>query len=320
MLPHLMHSLLWQKSLLLLVPASIWMAYFVGAKCSTREYTAALFAFIWQFQSALILNILLMQQGIWFFTINHSLFYGVPVELLLGQAVLLGAVNFIWLGRKSIILQSLFAAVFLFLIYKCSAIVTSTSLWWLGIIVMMLLSVIPSLLLAAWTATDQRIYLRSLLQNSCWACLLLWLFPSMVLENTENSWSVLLSREPLSNLLFLLPLCIPSAILLSALKEFAVKGEGTPFPYDPPKYLVTTGVYAYLSNPMQLGICLIVGWWGIVIGSLIVTCSALVAVVLFIVFKDICNGSCAIGENNPVWNRYQQEVPKWIPRLTPWQR
>ena len=38
---------------------------------------------------------------------------------------------------------------------------------------------------------------------------------------------------------------------LSALQEFALRGKGTPFPLDPPLKLVTTGPYAYVSNPMQ---------------------------------------------------------------------
>ena len=59
-------------------------------------------------------------------------------------------------------------------------------------------------------------------------------------------------------------------------------------------------------------------WWGVMTESAWVSLSAIVAVFLFIVFKDICNGSCAIGEQDPHWAIYQKEVPKWIPRMTPW--
>jgi steroid 5-alpha reductase family enzyme len=61
-------------------------------------------------------------------------------------------------------------------------------------------------------------------------------------------------------------------------------------------------------------------WWGVVLQSVLVSSSAVVAVLLFIVFKDICNGSCAIGEKDPAWYHYQKEVPKWVPRLTRWER
>jgi protein-S-isoprenylcysteine O-methyltransferase Ste14 len=38
---------------------------------------------------------------------------------------------------------------------------------------------------------------------------------------------------------------------LLAVKELVIKGRGTPFPYDKTQFLVTTGVYAYIRNPIQ---------------------------------------------------------------------
>ena len=45
---------------------------------------------------------------------------------------------------------------------------------------------------------------------------------------------------------------------------------------------------------------------------------AVIAVILFIVFKDVCNGSCAIGKESEEWQTYQVAVPQWMPRFTPW--
>jgi len=39
--------------------------------------------------------------------------------------------------------------------------------------------------------------------------------------------------------------------------EFARRGGGTPYPWDPPDRLVTSGPYAYVRNPMQLSTTLI---------------------------------------------------------------
>jgi protein-S-isoprenylcysteine O-methyltransferase Ste14 len=38
---------------------------------------------------------------------------------------------------------------------------------------------------------------------------------------------------------------------LTAVRDLAMTGGGTPVPLDPPRRLVTHGVYAYLRNPMQ---------------------------------------------------------------------
>ena len=110
---------------------------------------------------------------------------------------------------------------------------------------------------------------------------------------------------------------IPTSLIISALYQFAVEGGGTAFPYDPPKKLVTGGIYRYISNPMQTGICILMGWYGIVLQSAWIIFSAVIAVILFIVFKDVCNGSCAIGKESEAWQAYQAAVPKWMPRFTP---
>jgi hypothetical protein len=69
---------------------------------------------------------------------------------------------------------------------------------------------------------------------------------------------------------------------------------------------------------MQVGIVLAMAWWDVVIASVAFSLSALVALWLFLIFKDVCNGSCAIGEHDPNWALYQREVPRWIPRRRAW--
>jgi protein-S-isoprenylcysteine O-methyltransferase Ste14 len=48
--------------------------------------------------------------------------------------------------------------------------------------------------------------------------------------------------------------------------DFVRKGQGTPAPIDPPKKLVTSGLYRYVRNPMYLGALLFsfgnVLWYG----------------------------------------------------------
>lgn len=318
MLQRLVHDTELQRALLLLIPAAAWVLLFVNRKYTVREYSGAFLAYVWQFQTSLILNIVLVTSGFWNFEAKSHLLYGVPVDVMMGQAVLLGAVNFLILRNSFLGFKAVASLPILCFIYAYSAIATPQPLWWLGIVALTVISIIPSLLIAEWTADDRHVYMRSSLQTLSWVCLLLWLFPSSLFEHTNHSWEPLLTRPLWQNALYLLPLLIPALMLLSALRQFAVEGGGTAFPYDPPKTLVTKGVYAHLSNPMQLGVCLLMAWWGVMTESAWVALSSIVAVFLFIVFKDICNGSCAIGEQDPNWAIYQKEVPKWTPRLKPW--
>ncbi|MDZ7291051.1 MAG: phosphatidylethanolamine N-methyltransferase family protein [candidate division KSB1 bacterium] len=52
----------------------------------------------------------------------------------------------------------------------------------------------------------------------------------------------------------LVPLLLGVGIYLWCVANFAVKGHGTPAPYDPPKALVVTGLYRYVRNPMYIGV------------------------------------------------------------------
>ena len=318
MLQHLATSAALQQAVLLLAPAATWALLLVSRRYSARAYAGSFLAYVWQFQASLLLNILLLRSGAWSFTSGHQLLFGVPIDLVAGQAILLGAVNALLLRRFGFAVRFAVAVATLALIYSQSSMIVIGFAFWPGLGALACLAVAPSLKLAEWTEGGRHVVARSVLQSASWVCMLFWLFPSAVFLNTGHSWQTFLERALWVNALYLAPLLIPAVILVSALRQFAVEGDGTAFPYDPPKRLVTRGVYAYLSNPMQVGICLSMAWWGVVTGSLPVSASAGVAVVLFLVFKDICNGSCAIGEQDPNWEIYQREVPRWIPRTTAW--
>ena len=90
------------------------------------------------------------------------------------------------------------------------------------------------------------------------------------------------------------------------------------FPTTHPNRLVCHGIYAYLSNPMQLGIVLLMTWWGVVLQSLVVLTSGPVAALLFIVFSDVCSGVSNVAISDPRWRAYKRNVPAWWPRASPW--
>jgi len=305
------------RSLLLLIPLALWTALFINPGIPRKEITASFLGFVWAFISGLILNSFFIQQGLLNITISDNLFYGVPLDWVFAQAIILGSLIPLcrilgWSKPAQQILQ----VVAVVLLYYTVGLVFFTLNNLVILISSTLLVAMPARMLSAYTANDSHIRIRSALQALAWASLLLWFFPSTVFYLTSDNWFGLLQRDLIVTAIYCLPLLIPAGLLISALYQFATEGNGTAFPYDPPKNLVTGGIYQYISNPMQLGICLMMGWWGVVIQSMWIFISALIALVLFIVFKDVCNGSCAIGNGNPQWESYQQAVPKWIPKLT----
>ena len=309
----------WLRPALLLIPAVIAVLSLAMHGQTTPRRAGAFMAYVWQFQTRLIVNMVAINLGLWHFNSTGGALYGVPVDIIIGQTLLFGSTLVLWHISRHPWLIALPALGFdVLLMANASSLFVAHSHWVAAIVVINLLAVVPSLVLGEATATDTRLKLRASMQAVCWLSLLGWLFPSIIFASGFGSWDLFLARPLSLNLLLLLPLIIPGAILGSALYEFADKGGGTAFPYDPPQTLVVTGIYAYVSNPMQLGVCLFMTYWGFVLGSQHVSLIALVAVMLFIVFKDICNGSSAIGATNLLWVRYHREVPRWIPRLRAW--
>lgn len=99
---------------------------------------------------------------------------------------------------------------------------------------------------------------------------------------------------------------------------FARMGEGSVAPWDPPRKLVIDGVYRYTRNPMVLGILFTV------LGEYVLTMS----LPLFMLFLFLFIGNHILfvkGEEPELLQRfgeeyrlYMENVPRWIPRRTPW--
>ena len=76
-----------------------------------------------------------------------------------------------------------------------------------------------------------------------------WL-PWYIAGQPKNVWDASADGWRLGGLLTL----IGWFFLLWCARDFAVRGRGTPGPYDPPRQLVTTGLYQYVRNPMYLAV------------------------------------------------------------------
>lgn len=299
------------RILLILVPTAIVVWLFVSRQYGERLWAGVLLSYAWQLQWRSLLYTTGVAAGLWQFPYQQFSLYGVPMDLVFGLSSLCGPLVILLLPRLPAVWIAILDFVFLYTLLS----IEGLPLYSMPVLLCVsLLSVMPAIWLGRWTLRDTHLYLRATLQPLAWTLLLFWLLPSLFFQITADSWATFLQRSVWLNTLFLLPMLLPAALIGSALYEFAVRGGGTGFPYDPPKRLVTSGIYRYLANPMQVGIVLGMAWWGVVIHSLPVSAAGLVAVMLFIVFKDVCNGSCRIGRTDPRWHVYQKTVPKWLPR------
>ncbi len=96
-------------------------------------------------------------------------------------------------------------------------------------------------------------------------------------------------------------------------------GEGTPAPWDPPRRLVVRGVYRRVRNPMISGVIFTLCGEALIFQSLPLAIWAALFVLANMVYIPNFEEpglEKRVGEDYRV---YKANVPRWIPRLTPWQ-
>lgn len=79
------------------------------------------------------------------------------------------------------------------------------------------------------------------------------IFPYLLLQSSAP----LLPGETWRLLSASVGLLLGVAIYLRCAWDFAVRGQGTPAPLDPPRQLVIAGLYRHTRNPMYLGVLLV---------------------------------------------------------------
>lgn len=96
--------------------------------------------------------------------------------------------------------------------------------------------------------------------------------------------------------------------------EFTTRGNGTPAPQDPPKQVVTTGLYRYTRNPMYVGVS------SVLLGEALFFQSA--GLLIYAVLVSLGFHLRVLYYEEPVmrqsfgaaFDEYCRTVPRWMPR------
>lgn len=284
-----------------------------------RVIAGAMLATIWNVPLLLALHLLAERAGWWRFDAAGGLLLGMPVDLLLAWAFLWGAVPA--LGLSSWPLAAVIAlglAVDLVLMPAASPVVQLGPSWLSGEFVGLALGLLPAQLLARWTARDEHLRWRVCLQIMAFTGLMLFVLPAIIIEGTGGHWTNPLTR-PLWQLSLLVQLlAIPALLGLTAVQEFTMRGGGTPVPFDAPRRIVTTGVYAYVGNPMQLSAVLMLLMLGVAFGNLWVSAGGVMAHIYSIGFAGWDEDEDLRRRFGYDWTAYRQRVRRWLPRWRPW--
>jgi protein-S-isoprenylcysteine O-methyltransferase Ste14 len=111
-----------------------------------------------------------------------------------------------------------------------------------------------------------------------------------------------------------------AVIVMETFLRFALQGIGTPAPITPTMRLVVTGSYRYVRNPMYIAVVSLVLGQSLLFGNagvLVYGLCAWLATHLFVVFYEEPTLRRSFPDDYPAFTAH---VPRWLPRLTPWNR
>lgn len=311
------------RALALYLPIVVAIALWIWRQSRPERAIAhigagVLLACAWTGPTLLLLHVIATEAMWWTFAARGGLFAGMPFDLYLGWIVLWGAVPalaFQSLRMRYVVV--IMATIDLIVMPLCEPIVRLGPSWWIGEAIALAFVLVPAQCLARWTITQTRLHRRVALQAIAFVGWMVVLTIAIV-QLTGGSWETLLARSARMNSALVQLLAIPVIVGLSAVQEFAIRGRGTPIPFDPPHQLVTTGAYAYVANPMQLAMALMFAIAAMMLYNSWILAASGMAVIYSAGIARWDEARDLVDRFGAPWSTYRGEVRAWWPRWRPY--
>ena len=117
-------------------------------------------------------------------------------------------------------------------------------------------------------------------------------------------------------------IAVGAGLLLFAatVRLFASVGRGTLAPWDPPRRLVVAGPYRHFRHPMITGVALVLTGETLLFeaSALAIWLAGFVAVNA--VYLPLVEEPGLVRRFGRDYERYMEHVPRWLPRLRPWEQ
>jgi protein-S-isoprenylcysteine O-methyltransferase Ste14 len=108
------------------------------------------------------------------------------------------------------------------------------------------------------------------------------------------------------------------AFFVWTLSVFVRRGRGTLAPWDPTQRLVIDGPYRYVRNPMITAVLTILAGEATLLGSAAIAIELGVFFLMNTVYFPLSEEPGLRRRFGAEYDEYEENVPRWIPRLRPW--
>jgi protein-S-isoprenylcysteine O-methyltransferase Ste14 len=134
-----------------------------------------------------------------------------------------------------------------------------------------------------------------------------------------TGWNVEFDWPLVVRIVGLVVLVAGVAVLVQAFARFVVEGFGTPAPVAPTDTLVVGGWYRYVRNPMYVAVVSAIVGQGLWFAQPVLLVYAAVVWVVVAAFVRWYEEPHLLEQFGEAYRAYITAVPRWIPRLRPWE-
>ena len=106
--------------------------------------------------------------------------------------------------------------------------------------------------------------------------------------------------------------------IVDSFARFALEGLGTPAPIAPPQKLVVTGLYRHVRNPIYFALVAVIFGQAFLFGDPRLLGYGALLWLFFHVWVVMIEEPTLKQTFGAEFERFRSNVPRWIPRLTPW--
>lgn len=303
---------------LLFGPLALLMVLIRWRPPNHRRQVAGFFAFLYGVSGIFVTHSLALSAGWWSYGWNALMLNGLPVDIIIGGAILFGPVFYFAFPRTSpvLICATIMIGMHGVLFTSLVPLVSAGPNWILGVAFVFATAHVPALYLARWTEQNIHLPRRVALLALMYAGLTFGILPSLIMAAMGGEWA-LSTRSTLWWIGMLSGLAPSFVIGLSAVQMLAVQGLGTAIPLDPTERLVRTGIYTFVRNPMQLSAALSWMVLGAFLGNIWIMAAAIMAWI-FVEGVVRWHHRHDLQQRFPEgWAEYRREVPEWLPLWRP---